>query len=406
MVITGMGAVTPIGIGLRDYWESLVAGRSGVGPITLFNPDQYPIKIAAEVKDFDSSRFLDRKKDKQLGRVTQFGVASAVLALEDAGWDERPGDGKLGVATGISGSPQDAMEEAIIYMKDNRYKRILPYMITKCATHGAATETGLMTGFQDQVITVSTACSAGIFAIEYALHEIRSGRCDAFLCNATDTTVTANGFGVFCRANMLSKLDKNASRPFDAKRDGGVLGEGAGGLLLEEIGHARRRGATIYAEVLGTGTSGVGYNCNPELSVPKGMAAAMTKALNAANCGPEAIDHIGAHGVSDPHLDVWETQAIKKVFGEHAYRVPVSSVKSMIGIPQNAAGMLQVIAGVMSIQEGIITPTINYEYPDPDCDLDYVPNEARRNRINRVLVLSHGLNGSDAAIVVGRISGT
>ncbi len=407
-VITGIGVVTPIGIGITEYWPALLRGQCGVGPITAFDASDYPCRIAAEVKDFDPARFFERKKIRLMARGTQFGVAAALLSLEDAQWQAKPGDGVLGVSAGISNSPQDTVENAVMHLRDHGYRRALPYQLNKSLPHAVASETGMMTGFQANVSTFANACSAGCSAIAYAVNEIRHGRSDAILCTSTDANIAQYAFGYFCRAGMLSSRNDDpvhASRPFDAKRDGGVLGEGAACFLIEEAAHARRRGARIYAEVLGCGSTGIGYQNDSETAVPRGMAEAMRNAMHDANCSPAQIDYIGAHGVSDVHLDQWETQAIKAAFGEHAYRIPISSVKSMIGIPQNAAATLQLAASVMALNEGIIPPTMNYEFEDPECDLDYVPNRPRRNRLRRALVLSHGFNGSDAAIIIGKPDG-
>ncbi len=404
VVITGMGAVTPIGIGLQEYWEGLLAGRSGVGPITFFDTSDFPVHIAAEVKDFNDGIFFERKQAKQLSRAAQLGIASTIMCLEDSAW-KKAGDERMGIAAGVSNSSQEVLEEIGFNLTDRGYKSIHPFYLTKAFPHSTATEAGLITGFQSQIMTFATACTAGINAIGYAAEEIRTGRCTAFLCPATDATITPCSLACFCKANMLSKRNdspQQASRPFDAKRDGGVLGEGAGCVMLEELDHAKRRGAKIYCEVLGFSTSGCGYNCDPNVSVPRGMTAALLGAMMQANVAPQSINYVGVHGVSDVHLDKWETQALKAVFNEHAYHIPMSSVKSMIGIPQNAAGVLQLIATVLSIRDGIIPATINYEYPDPECDLDYVPNVARRNRINRAVVISHGFNGSDAAVLIGK----
>ena len=407
IVITGLGAVTPIGVGIKNYWEGLITGRNGTGPITLFDPKDYPVKIAAEVKDFDYTPYFDRKKARLLSRGTQFALAAVLMALEDSRWREHPGDGKFGAVNGTSNASQDAIEEAINVLLDHGYNRTMPYVVTKCFPHSAASEAGLMTGFQDDVMTISTGCASGINAVAYAFEEIRKGRCDAYLCSAGEATLTKYVFAYFCRANLLSTRQDPLYRnscPFDARRDGGVLGEGSGCLMLEELDHARRRGAPIYGEILGWGRCGSGYNTNPnrDESIPRGIGIALELAMKSANVGPTAIDYIGLHGVSDVSLDFWETKAIKQVFGEHAYRIPMSSVKSMIGIPVSAAAMLQLIATVLAMQHDLLPATTHYEEADPRCDLDYIPNKPRRNRIDRALVMVHGFNGSDAAVIIGR----
>ena len=406
VVITGLGAVTPIGVGVDAFWHNLLAGVSGVGPITRFDAGDYPIQIAAEVKDFNSSDFFERKKARHLARITQYGVAAAMMALEDGEWDDKPGDGILGVANGVNNSAQDVLEETVEKLQRHGHRRALPYLLTKGFPHSTASEAGQLTGFQSDVMTISTACSSGVNAVGYAFRQIRAGHGDVFCCSGTDATIAKYVFACFMRAGTLSSRSKadaaRASRPFDAKRDGGILGEGAGALLVEDLEHARRRGARIYAEILGFASSGIGYGTPQEKYVPAGMVSAMEGALASANCSPANIDYVGLHGVSDLNIDKWETQALKTALDGDAYRIPMSSVKSMIGIAQNAAGVLQLIAAVKTMEESIIAPTTNYEYPDPECDLDYVPNEARRNRVDRALVLAHGFNGSDAAVVIGK----
>ena len=313
VVITGMGAVTPIGVGVDAFWEGLLAGRNGVERISLFDPSDYPCQIAAEVKDFDEKRFFDRKKARKMARATQFGVAASLLCLEDARWQESPGDSEVGVAAGISNSARDVAETISDTVREHGYGRVLPYWLTKIFPHATATETGLVTGFQSQVMTFATACTAGLNAIGYAVDQILQGRAEAFLCPYTDATITDCTLACFCKAGLVSTRNDDpahASRPFDAKRDGGVLGEGAGCVLVEEYSHARRRGAPKLAEVRGFGTSGVGYNCDPSTAVPRGMVGVLNQALAAANCGPNQIDYVGAHGVSDVHLDAWETACV------------------------------------------------------------------------------------------------
>jgi len=409
VAITGMGVVSPIGIGLDEYWEGLLSGRVGVGPITAFDASDYPCRVAAEVLGFKPSDYFDRKKARLMARGTQFGVASATLCLEDANWDHSCNGSMLGVAAGISNSPQDTVEEAVMQLRDHGYRRALPYQLNKSLPHGLAAETGTATGFQQSVMTFATACTAGMNALGYAIEEIRQGRLYAILCPAADANIAKYAFGYFCKAGMLTSNNEDpqhASRPFDLDRDGGVLGEAGACLLLEDFDCARRRGASIYAEIIGYGTTGIGYNPGEQQStVSQGMAKAMSNAMKDANCHPEQIDYIGAHGVSDRRLDLWETNAAKEVFGKYAYRLPLSSAKAQIGIPQNAAGILQMIATVMAVREGILPPTVNYDTPDPECDLDYVPNEPRHNRVQQALTLAHGFNGSDAAVIIRRAEG-
>jgi 3-oxoacyl-[acyl-carrier-protein] synthase II len=408
-VITGMGAVTPIGIGVEQFWEALVAGECGVRPISLFDTTGYPCTIGAEVPDFDSKHFFGHKDARLMARGTQFGVAAALTALDDADWHGKPGDGRLGVATGISTTPQDASEGAYERFQKGGFRTSSPFTVVRCFPHSPASEIGRLTGFQTRVLTVSTACSSGLNAVGCAVDELSAGRCDAVICVGTDSLLSKYVFAYFCRAGMMSQRNndpRHASRPFDAQRDGGVMGEGAGAFLIEEYEHAQRRGARSYAQILGVGTSGAGYSNGGDSGARgvEGMSQAISRGLADANCAPRHIDYVGCHGCSDVEVDKRETQALKIAFGEHAYRIPMSSAKAQIGIPTSAAGSLQLMAATMAIRKDLLPPTMNYEYPDPACDLDYIPNTPRRNRIRRALVLSHGINGSDTAVVIGRVA--
>jgi 3-oxoacyl-(acyl-carrier-protein) synthase len=306
----------------------------------------------------------------------------------------------------MSTSAQDAVEQLIGVFNTHGFRRILPHYLNQVSPHTGAVEMGLLTGFQDQVMTFATACTCGVNAFRYAFEELRNGRCEAFLVSAMDASITPSGVASFCRAHMVTTAwnhdPKHASRPFDLKRDGGVLGEGAVTVLLETEEHARRRGARVCAEVLGCATAGRGCGGQENERVPQAMAQTMTAALADAGVGSEAVGYIGANGVSDPGLDAWETVAVKAVFGEQARRIPISSIKSMIGIAPGPAGVLQTVSTALAIRYEMLPPTINYEYADPVCDLDYVPNRARRNRVQTALVLTHGLGGGDVAIVLGR----
>jgi len=407
VVITGLGAITPIGNNLDDFWRALLAGDVGIGPITLFDASKYPTRIAAEVKGFSVTDFIDRKQARIMSRGAQFAVAVAGMAAEDADWVNNPGPGKTALVTGISNSPQDAIEAAVEHFQRRGFSRSVPHTVMRCFTHSAASESARVTGFQSSVTTLSTACSSGLNAVGHSLSTIRSGRADAVLCIGTDSLLAKYVFAYFCQAGLLTRENadpQHASRPFDAMRTGGVMGEGAGCLMLEELEHARQRGARIYAEILGSGTSGIGYRGGAPTaeSIVPGMVAAMREALGMANCGPHALDYVGCNGVSDVLLDAWETAALKDVLGRDAYRIPMSSIKAQIGVPTCAAGTLQLISTVLAIHHGMLPATRNYETPDPLCDLDYVPNHPRRNDVNRAMVIAHGVSGSDACIVLGR----
>jgi len=406
VVITGLGAVTPIGIGVDAFWTGLLEGRCGIGPVTLFDASDYPSRIAAEIRDWDPTVFMTRKRAFVMSRGTQFAVAAGRLALEHARWHGPQSGTRLGVVGGVANSPQDAIEGAVEAMQQRGYKRADPFVLVRCFAHSAAWRCAEEIGFRDYVFTISTACTSGLNAVAHAADVIRRGLCDVVLAVGADSLISKYVFGYFCKAGLLSQRNHDplhASRPFDAKRDKGVMGEGAGALLLETEEHARLRNARIYGEILGYSQSGQDFT--PALpEKPDGMVLVLCHALQAAGLSPERIDYIGANGVSDALLDALETQALKDALGEHVYRIPLSSVKGSIGIPTCAAGTLQFITSVLALNRNIIPPTINYEFPDPRCDLDYVPNTPRRATLTTALVLSHGLGGGDSAVVVQKWS--
>ncbi|MFW5803064.1 MAG: beta-ketoacyl-[acyl-carrier-protein] synthase family protein [Verrucomicrobiota bacterium] len=410
VVVTGMGVVSPIGCSVDAFWDGLLQGRCGIGPITLFDASGYPCPYAAEVKDFDPAKIVEAKRVRTLSRPTLFGLGAAFECLENAGWHSAPGDGVCGIVGGTSNTAQAAVEDGVLLTNAAGFKatRKLWYTLTKAFPHSMASEIGRKSGFQAKALTVSTACTAGMNAITQASELIRSGECDAVLVPSADATITKNLYPYFYRVKMLADSNlppERISRPFDAKRSGGILGEGAGCLLLEERDHACRRNAPQLCEILGSGSSGTGFaECGDEQAAVYGTAVTIREALADAGVSPESVNYIGCHGVSDPDLDRLETRAIKQAFGEDAARrIPMSSIKALTGIPQSAAGMMQVIATVLAIRDGVLPPTMNYEYADPDCDLDYVPNKARRNQVRRALAWCHGFNGSDAAVVLGAL---
>lgn len=408
VVVTGMGLITPIGHSLDDFWGSLLDGRSGISRITRFDPSPYPCKVAGEIRDFPASEFFDEKQRKKLALRTQFGVAAALKCLEDAEWPAGGDEGELGVVGGTTNSAVDVIEHAFAVFAERGFKgtRAMPYTLNKVFPHSIASETAARTGFDAKILTVATACTSGFSAIRTGMHAVLRGECEAVLCVAAESELSEYTFGYYCRAGMLAKdtelPPERISRPFDADRSGGVMGEGAGCVLLESLDRARRRGAPVHAELLGVGITGKGYSGAAAEAVPVGFATAIREALAESGCGPHSIDFIGAHGVSDPALDKWETEGLKAALGSYAYSVPVSSIKALTGIPQSAAGMMQFVATVLAMRHDIVPPTMNYETPDPDCDLDYVPNTPRRNRVRRALVYAHGLNASDAAAVLQR----
>lgn len=406
VVVTGMGAITSIGFGVDAFWRSLVEGRSGIRRITEFDASQYPTQIAGLVRGFDPQDFMDRKEARRMSRFSQFAVAAARMALEDAGLplngQEREDAGVLmGCAIGGLGDTQDAVKTLL----ERGGMRISPFYIVMMAPNMAAFHVAKSFGFVGYNNTCTTACAAGAQAIGEAAEVIRRGDAQVMLAGGTEAGFCELGLAAFSVGRAYSQRNdepEKASRPFDADRDGFVGGEGSGVLVLESLAHARKRGARIYAEVLGYGASNDAYHLIAPHPEAEGAARAIRAALRNAGVAPEEVDYINAHGTGTPLGDVAETLAIKKALGEHAYRVAISSTKSMIGHLWGAAGAVEAIAAIKSIETGIIHPTINLEHPDPECDLDYVPLKPRRTDVRVAISNSFGLGGQNAVVVFRR----
>jgi 3-oxoacyl-[acyl-carrier-protein] synthase II len=406
VVVTGMGAITSIGFGVDAFWQSLVEGRSGIRRITEFDPSAYPTQIAGLVRDFNPADFMDRKEARRMSRFSQFAVAAARMALEDAGLPteglEREDAGVLlGCAIGGLGDT----EKAVQTMLKRGGMRISPFYIVMMAPNMASFHVAKTFGFVGYNNTCTTACAAGAQAIGEAAEVIRRGDAQIMLAGGTEAGFCELGLAAFSVGRAYSQRNsepEKASRPFDADRDGFVGGEGSGVVVLESLAHARRRGARIYAEVLGYGASNDAYHLIAPHPEGEGAARAIRFALRDAGVEASQVDYINAHGTGTPLGDVAETRAIKKALGEHAYRVPISSTKSMIGHLWGAAGAVEAIATIKTIETGIIHPTINLETPDPECDLDYVPLKAREARVDVALCNSFGLGGQNAVLVFRR----
>jgi len=409
VVVTGLGAVTPLGIGVRPTWDAVLAGRSGVGPITRFDASAFPTRFAAEVKGFRPEEFIEPREIRRMDLFIQYAMAAAAGAVEDAGLsvDEASADRVVVyMGTGLGGlSTLERYHE--VYLKEGP-RKISPFFIPMLITNLAPGHIAMKYGFKGPNITTTTACAASSHAIGEALVAIRRGACDVAVAGGTEATITPLGLGGFCSMKALSTRNDDparASRPFDRDRDGFVMGEGAAILVLEEAEVARRRGARIYAEVCGYGASADAYHVTAPSPGGEGAARCMQAALADAGLRPEEVDYINAHGTSTPYNDATETMAIKTVFGDHARRVMVSSTKSMTGHLLGAAGALESLFCVLAIREGAVPPTINYTTPDPECDLDYVPNEARAARLRYVLSNSFGFGGTNSCLVFGRYDG-
>jgi len=409
VVITGVGVVSPVGIGTQEFWKSLYAGVSGVGRITRFDVSPYPVQIAAEVKEFDPLQYLEKKDLKKMDFFIQYALAAALMSAQDARLAvNSENSDRTGVLVGSGMGGLWAIEEHHKVLLNRGPNRISPHFIPSLITNLAAGQISIRLGARGPNSCVATACATGTHAIGESFKIIQRGAADVMIAGGCESTITPLAIAGFAAMRALSTRNdepQKASRPFDAKRDGFVVGEGAGILILEELEHALSRDAPIYAEVSGYGMSGDAYHITATSPGGEGAARCMRMALEDAGVKPEEVDYINAHGTSTDYNDLAETQAIKTVFGDHAYQLAVSSIKSMIGHLLGAAGAVEAAATVLSIKEGMIPPTINYEYPDPECDLDYVPNQGRRAEIRYALSNSFGFGGTNACLLMKRFDG-
>ncbi|MCC6442995.1 MAG: beta-ketoacyl-ACP synthase II [Armatimonadetes bacterium] len=404
VVITGLGAVTPIGIGQAAYWEALKAGRGGVGPITLFDASRHTTRFAAEVKDFNPEEFAERKEVKRMDRFTQFAVAASRLAVGDAGLEITEENAeRVGVLIGSGIGGAETWEEQYRILAERGPDRVSPFFVPMLICNMAAGQVSILLGAQGPNTTVVTACATGTNAIGDAYEIIKRDDADVMIAGGTEAPINSLAVAGFCSLRALSTRNdepERASRPFDAEREGFVMGEGAGVVILEEAGFARKRGARIYAEVIGYAMTADAYHITLPAPSHAGAGRAMRLALKDAQIEPEDVDYINAHGTSTKPNDRDETSAIHAAFGEHAKSLAVSSTKSMTGHLLGAAGGIEAIACALAIQEGVAPPTINYENPDPECDLDYVPNEAREMPVRVAMSNSFGFGGHNAIIVL------
>ncbi|MCK9486983.1 MAG: beta-ketoacyl-ACP synthase II [Dehalococcoidia bacterium] len=403
VVVTGMGAVTPIGNTTADFWDGLRQGRNGVGRVQAFDPSDLLVQIAGEVKDFDVEQYLERKVARRTGRFAQFALAAGVQALEDgalAVTDDNRDD--IGVIMATSGDSFAMGPEWEVYLERGS-RGVDPFIVTRMGQHMGAGRLGRQIGVRGPNTTINTACASGTDALGHALSMIRLGHAQALLAGGAEAMITPLSLSSMGRLGALSKNNEDpehASRPFDARRDGFILGEGAGVLLLESEEHALARGARIYCELAGVGWS---FDATDDTAPdPRGQSLAMTRAMKDAGVSPEQVDYLNAHGTSTQYNDRTETQAVKLAMGEDAGRLKVSSTKSMTGHLAAAAGGIEAVASVLALHHGVVPPTINYEEPDPDCDLDVTPNVAVEHAIDVVMSNSFGLGGQNAAAVFRR----
>lgn len=408
VVITGIGIVSPVGTGLEEFWRNVVAGVSGADRAPILVNSDCPWKVAAEVKDFRPENWISAKEARRMDRLAQFGVAAAFDAVKDAGLNlEREDRERIGVTMGTAqaGMLYGAREMTAYLQKG--IKAVSPYLGIAVYTGSCGGLVSMFLGLKAQSITVSTGCDCSTAAVAHAADTIVRGDADVMLAGGSDAPIhpmVVISFGLVYAITSRNLEPKRASRPFDAKRDGFVIGEGGCVLVLEELQHALRRNARIYAELVGWGSTCDAYHmCHPAPDAEQ-AARALKIALSRAGIRPEQVDYYNAHGTSTPTGDVAETLAIKKVFGEYAYRLPISSIKSCVGHTQGACGSSEVAACCLAIRDGILPPTINYEYPDPECDLDYVPNKARRRRVHIAVSNSFSFGGRNTAVVLRRYS--
>lgn len=402
VVITGIGAITPIGNNPSDYWKGLLSGRNGIGPITLFDASQHKCRIAGEVKGFDPNVYLDAKDAKRMDRFAQFAVAASLQALQDAQFviSELNAE-QVGVIIGTGIGGIKVLEEQQTVYLNRGPDRCSPFMVPMMIANMAAGLTAIHTGAKGPNTCTVTACAAGSNAVGDAFRLVQRGYAQAMLCGGAEAAITPLSVAGFAAARTLSKRNDDpahACRPFDRDRDGFVMGEGAGILLIEELGHALSRGAKIYAEIVGYGMTCDAYHMTTPVPGGDGAARAIQLALKDANLNANQVSYINAHGTSTAANDATETAAIKKTLGDYALRVPISSTKSMTGHLLGGSGGIEAVATVMAIASGQIPPTINLENPDPECDLDYVPNQGRAQNVDVALSNSFGFGGHNVTL--------
>jgi 3-oxoacyl-[acyl-carrier-protein] synthase II len=401
VVVTGIGAVTPLGNDAGTTWNNIIEGVSGIGPVTRLNADDFPAKVAAEVKEFNVENFIDKKDARKMDRFTHYAVAASLMAVKDSGLeitDENAPRVGVWIGSGIGG--METFEQQHETFMNRGYRRVSPFFVPMMIPDMATGQVSITLGARGFNSCTVTACATGTNSIGDAFKVIQRGDADVMVTGGAEAPITKMSFAGFCANTALSTNQdpQKASRPFDKDRDGFVMGEGAGIVVLEDLEHALARGAKIYAEIVGYGATGDAYHITAPAPEGEGGARAMKMALDDAGLAPEEVGYINAHGTSTEYNDKYETMAIKSVFGEHSYKLAVSSTKSMTGHLLGAAGGIEAIFTILALKEGILPPTINLETPDPDCDLDYVPNTARKQQITAAISNSLGFGGHNATI--------
>lgn len=406
VVVTGIGAVTPLGNDISTTWENIKAGKVGIGPLTRLDQEKFPVHVAAEVKDFEMEKYVSRKDARKMDRFTQFALAASIMAVEDAKLEITP---ELGLRTGVwigSGiGGMETYEQQFRNFLEKGQRRVSPFFVPMMIPDMAAGQVSIHFGAKAINSCTVTACASGTNSIGDAFKVIERGDADVMIAGGAEAPITNMAVAGFCSNTALSLNPdpQTASRPFDKNRDGFVIGEGAGIVILEEYEHAVTRDAKIYAEVVGYGSTGDAFHITAPAPDGEGAARSMQQAIDDAEVSPEVVDYINAHGTSTYYNDLYETKAVKTVFGEHAYKLAISSTKSMTGHLLGAAGGVEAIFSVLAIKEGILPPTMNLETPDEECDLDYVPNTLREQEVSYVLSNSLGFGGHNASLLFRKI---
>ena len=407
VVITGLGITSPLGTGLEKNWDALTNGRSGIGPITHFDATDFPVTFAGEVRDLNLDDFIDKKEARKMDLFIHYALAAAAMALDDSGLEINEDNAeRVGVVVGSGMGGLPSIEKYHGAFIEGGYRKISPFFIPMSIINLAAGQISIKHGAKGPNIAPVSACATGTHAIGDAFRMIQRGDADAVISGGAESTVCPLGIGGFSVMKALSTRNDDpvaASRPFDKNRDGFVMGEGSGILVLEEYESAKKRGAKIYAEVLGYGLTADAYHLTAPSPGGEGAARCMKMALDTAGLNPEDVDYVNAHGTSTPFNDLYETMAIKSVFGDHARKLMISSTKSMTGHLLGAAGGIEAIFSLLAMDRGAVPPTINYTEPDPECDLDYVPNEARQAEVKVAISNSLGFGGTNATILFRKV---
>ena len=407
VVVTGLGITSPLGTGIEKNWDALMNGRSGIGPITRFDATDFPVKFAGEITDFPEEEFFDKKEARKMDLFIHYALGAAVMALADSGLEINDDNAeRVGVVVGSGMGGLPAIEKYHEAMSNGGYRKISPFFIPMTIINLAAGQISIKCGAKGPNLAPVSACATGTHSIGDAFRMIQRGDADAVIAGGTESTICPLGMGGFAVMKALSTRNDDpqaASRPFDKNRDGFVMGEGAGIVVLEEYESAKLRGARIYGEVAGYGSTGDAYHLTAPAPGGEGAARCMRMALKTAGVNPEEVDYINAHGTSTPFNDLYETLAIKSVFGEHTKQLMVSSTKSMTGHLLGAAGGVEAIFTLLAMERGVVPPTINYTEPDPECDLDYVPNVARKADVKIALSNSLGFGGTNATLLFRKV---